>query len=261
MKILVTLIAVIALTVPAMAVDVTLTDNGGGSITIGYTGAAEDIAGVSMIVSLSGDGNLADCPDAVAAAPFNANIDYFNANLPAAIVLGDGCPIGAVGAAGLPAAGAQSFAISTGVLLDPPAGAAAAGGDIATIQLSGTGCTTVSLSEDIDRGGIVGVSTNALAASFPAGLEVCFGGCACKGDVSGSLGVPDGVVSTSDLSALIGVIAPAPGFSVTPVPAGMECMDLSGSLGVPDGTLSTSDLSALIGYIAPLPGFSGPCIP
>jgi hypothetical protein len=203
MKILVTLIAVIALAAPVFAqVDVNITDNGGGSFTISYANATEDIAGVSMIVTLSGgDGVLAGCGDATAAAPFNANIDYFNANLPAAIVLGTGCPIGAVGAAGLPAANATSFAISTGVLLDPPAGAPMAGGDIATIQLTCTSDTTVTLSEDLDRGGIVGVSTNALTASFPAATVVAcaVGGCAtCFGDLNG-----DSLITGADIQLLV----------------------------------------------------------
>jgi hypothetical protein len=104
----------------------------------------------------------------------------------------------------------------------------------------------------------VACDTASVPFSVPGGPTPC----ACKGDVSGPSGVPDGAVSTSDMSALLAIIAPAPGFSVTPVPAGKECLDLSGPSGpVPDGTLSTSDMSALLAHIAPLPGFTGPCIP
>ena len=261
-KILVTLIAVIALAAPVFAqVDVTITDNGGGSITIGYSGASEDLAGVSMIVTLSGgDGALADCADAVQNGPFNTAIDFYHTT-GGTPVLGDGCPVGAVGSPGLPTFPATSFAISTGVLLDPPGGAPAPSGDICTIQLSGTGCTTVTLMDDNDRGTIVGTSTNALAVSYPADLEVCFDGpCGCLGDSTGPLGVPDGLVSTSDMSDLLAIIGPAPGFTVTPVPAGKECLDNSGPAGVPDGTLSTSDMGAILAHIGPLPGFVGPCI-
>lgn len=84
--------------------------------------------------------------------------------------------------------------------------------------------------------------------------------CSCWGDISGPAAVPDTLVSTSDMSALLIYLMPLPGYS-GPVPPGMECMDISGPSGYPDGLLSTSDMSALLIYLMPLPGYSGPCMP
>lgn len=183
MRNLVTLIAVIALTaltaLPALAqtVDITLVDNGDGSFTIGYAGATEEISGVSMRVTLSGgDGELASCGDAVATDPdFNTHIDYWNTT-GGTPVLSVGCPVGDELVAGLPTFPATVFAISTGVLEDPPGGADAPSGTIATITLTGTTCTTVALDMDVaGRGGVVGTSGDELVATFPSTVDVCFG--------------------------------------------------------------------------------------
>jgi hypothetical protein len=152
-----------------------LTDNGGGSITIGYTGAAADISGVSMLVTINnGDGNLANPnADATGEGDFNTHIDYWH-SAGGTPVLGVGAPVGDALVAGMPVAGAQVFAISTGVLKDPPGGAAAAGSDIATIQLSGTGCSDVTLSLDTaGRGDVVDVNGDAEPLTFPATTQIC----------------------------------------------------------------------------------------
>lgn len=196
MKHCVTWITLLALTAPVFAqtINITLVDNGNGSFTIGYNTADDgfgpiDVAGVSLVMTLSGgNGVLEACGDAVAASPFNANIEYFYKLHPSTPVLGAGCPVGAVGGPGLPIFPATSFAISTGVLGTPaPAGAPAAGGDICTIQLVGTTETTVTLSADIDRGGIVGVGGVQLTPSFPLPTvficsSFCFPGATCGGN-------------------------------------------------------------------------------
>jgi len=179
MRNLVTLVAVIALAAPAFAqtVDITLTDDGGGVFTIGYANATDDISGVSMLVTLTvGNGTLAD-PNADAVAtdpPFNTHIDYWN-SVGGTPVLGVGAPVGDALVAGMPAFGSTTFAISTGVLEVPPGGAAAAGGDIATITMTGcTSDTTVTLSADIaGRGGIVDINGIELVpTNFPLALVV-----------------------------------------------------------------------------------------
>ena len=91
-------------------------------------------------------------------------------------------------------------------------------------------------------------------------VPTCVKDCSCYGDISGPTGVPDNLVSTSDMSALLIYLMPLPGF-IGPVPPGYECIDISGPAGYPDGLLSTSDMSALLIYLMPLPGFSGPCMP
>jgi hypothetical protein len=118
---------------------------------------------------------------------------------------------------------------------------------------SGDDDVTVSVAENDVRGGVVmenpdEVVTVDTSAELVAGasLVACEAPC-CYGDISGPVGVPDGIVSTSDMSALLIALSNAgPPYSITPVPAGMECMDVSGPVGVPDGAISTSDMSALL---------------
>jgi hypothetical protein len=117
---------------------------------------------------------------------------------------------------------------------------------------SGDDDVTVSVAENDVRGGVVMENPDEVVtvASSPLVAGGSLGDCeapCCWGDISGPVGVPDGVVSTSDMSALLIALSNAgPPYSITPVPAGMECMDVSGPVGVPDGAISTSDMSALL---------------
>lgn len=183
MRNLVTLVAVIALAVPAFAqtVDITVTDDGSGVFTISYANATDDISGVSMLVTLTvGDGALVDPnADGAGQGDFNTHIDYWNA-AGGTPVLGVGSPVGHATQAGMPPAGTQVFAISTGVLKDPPGGSAAAGGDIATITLGCSFDTTVTLSADTaGRGGIVDINGTELVPNFPAPLVIACGTVEC----------------------------------------------------------------------------------
>ena len=94
--------------------------------------------------------------------------------------------------------------------------------------------------------------------------------CACYGDVSGPSGVPDGVVSVSDLAAIVYLLAPyydgEIGTPPLPVyPSGWECADVSSPTGVPDEMISTSDLAAIVGHLGPYSGtsppYTAPCMP
>jgi hypothetical protein len=205
MKKLLTLIAVFALAaIPAVsqAVTLTVTDNGSGSVTISYAGASEGVVGVSMLVTLSsgdpnssGDAVLALPTDAVSTGDFDAHIDHWNSN-PGPVTLPDGNPVGDATAAGLPGASATSFAISTGRL----GTAGTTSGDIATLQLTGTTCTTVTLSADTAaRGGIVGASGATLTVASYGSVETCpvppadcWTGDAASRIVWESVGSPDG---------------------------------------------------------------------
>ena len=87
--------------------------------------------------------------------------------------------------------------------------------------------------------------------------------CACYGDVSGPSGVPDGLVSTSDLAAIVEFLAPydwtSPIYMVAvPLPSKWVCADVSGPSAVPDGFVSTSDLAAIVGYLGQYSGTSPP---
>jgi len=127
----------------------------------------------------------------------------------------------------------------------------------------------ISVAENAIRGGIVMedpdevVTVNLTGLSGVAIDNVCPTGCACWGDISGPAGVPDNLVSTSDLGLLLGTLGPVGSpYVICPVPAGLECMDISGPTGVPDGCLSTSDLGALLSYLGPIGSpYIAPCMP
>ena len=92
--------------------------------------------------------------------------------------------------------------------------------------------------------------------------------CWCYGDVSGPSGVPDELVSTSDLAAIVAFLGPHSGTSppyTVEVSLDWVCADVSGPAGVPDGMISTSDLAGIVGYLGPYSGtsppYTAPCMP
>jgi hypothetical protein len=133
-------------------------------------------------------------------------------------------------------------------------------GDLLTVTLSGSACITIT--ENGVLPGVLDEDNVDIDPNFWAGCCVD-AGCQCWGDISGPTGVPDNLVSTSDLGLLMSTLGPVGSpYIIDPTPAGLECMDLSGPLGCPDGKLSTSDLGALMSYLGPLGSpYIGPCMP
>jgi len=136
---------------------------------------------------------------------------------------------------------------------------------------------TVILAQNAIRGGVVMEDTTQTFSPSYVTLEGCTVSCEvvppciCYGDVSSPTGpgVPDGLVSTSDLAYLVGFLGPYSGTSppyTVAVPPGWECADVSSPTGpgVPDGFISTSDLAYIVGYLGPYSGtsppYTAPCI-
>ena len=200
---------------------------------------------------------------------YNVNIDhvYDNRDLYVSEAdLGQGTKVANIDGPGVATLPADAIVISTGILgADPGTGPLSLG----TVELSDN---DVCLSLNDLRGGLVAADSTQVSPVFVGGLGACgadgvlYPGidCPCLGDISGPLGVPDGIVSTSDLAALIECLSKAgPPFIIDPIPDDKICMDVAGPAAPgPDGILSTSDLSVFILYLSSLgPPFQGPCIP
>ena len=269
------LLAVVALTAPAMAA-VNVWIEADGTVMMEATDSDTLPVGLALEVDANDGGDGEQVADFVSDnSVYNANIDdaFSNpGNYNDENDLGQGTKAATIDAPGVASLPADAIAISTGILgADPGTGPLALG----QIVLS-SGAGDVCLSVNDLRGGLVAADGSAITPVFTNGTGACGAAgelysitgdvCDCLGDISspGGPDIRDGIVSTSDLSNLIGILSAvgAP-FIVDPIPAGKECMDLAGPSGPgADGVLSTSDLSAIIGYLSSLGApFSGPCIP
>jgi hypothetical protein len=231
--------AVCAMATCTFAGDLTLSaeGDGAGNVAISYTSTGDPPVGVSAVVNVS-SGNATLGSGSSASGCFNINIDWFNSNIDEADPLGMGEPVGDADGPGSPGAGATSFAISTGSLDDQAD--CPSDGDIATIVLDcGDGESTLDISEDALRGGIVDNQGNAMNVTYPGPVAVCSGGggCACKGDANG-----DGTVNTVDFQTLLIALGNAgPPYSIDPVPDNLVCADATGV-----GKLDTVDFQTLL---------------
>ena len=114
---------------------------------------------------------------------------------------------------------------------------------------------------DDSRGGFVDRFGQALTSDLPLDvIGTLLGPCDCLGDISGPTAVRDGVVSSSDLVALIGILSDEADLVVEVLTGHLPCMDLSGPQQQRDGKLSSSDLAFLIDYISSAAVLPAPCI-
>jgi len=263
MKTLVTLVAIIALTVPCFAGDATIDVASDGTVSLSFTGDAP--VGIGLICdATSGVAYINGVANS--AGIFNVNIDYAHTaetGTPGSYNIGDGHPAADSAGAGVATLPAKVVALSVGEL---DAADATSPVEIGVIDMD---AGPVCVSSDPLRGGIVDINGAAMTITndgdcFEVGASTT---CACRGDIaaSDSSANPDGKVDLGDFNAFLATLgAAAPTFSITPVPAGLECADLGSSSSVPgaDGTIDLGDfnlfLAALGGYA---PTFSGPCIP
>lgn len=166
-------------TLASGTVDFTLSSPSAGLVTIGYqAGAGEEIRGIALNVFLS-DGATINPSDSFISVfpPFNTFIDYaftIESEAPGAYVIGDGHPFALIDQAGAIKGPVSDFSISMGIL-DPTGnqGAAPAVVDnLITFRIfdGGAGYSTVQISADLLRGGVVG--DNIYDYSFPAPLYV-----------------------------------------------------------------------------------------
>ncbi|MCF7954948.1 MAG: hypothetical protein K9M75_04010 [Phycisphaerae bacterium] len=263
MKKLVLTMLVVALAIPAMAADISLTDNGDGTGTIVLTTAAgENVRGLAIVVESANPITAVAKGDAV----FNVFMDAAyeaEAITPGSYAIGDGEPVADPDAKGTIALGGTRISLCMGALDETGNQAAVPAGtiDVATIT---TACGEVTITADALRGGIVG---DAVVAGTIAGGPVCDGPTPCVGDGNGS-----GVVDTSDLGDMVALLSANPcdidgwpgscenygycEYKVTAV--GNEVFDMNG-----DGMVDTSDLGDLVALLSANPtdidGWPGSC--
>ena len=276
MKMLITLIAVLALTAPVFAGDLTLTatDNGDGTLTVGYSGYTGDApVGLALIVDSTGDGQTQSAVGSVVPCDsfFDVYIDYYNSN-PGAINDNTFCDDGAHPAADPAAAGvatlpADVVSLSMGELDE--LNDAPASGTLAVVDFGGAASGTIS--GDTLRGCVVDILGNEMTVNGGAcgALSLAFtvtdGPVCCRGDVADGLGLPgtNTLVDFGDINLVVGTIAPL-GFSTTIVAhPELTCGDVANGLGLPapigsHGIIDFGDINYMVGTIAPL-GFSTPC--
>jgi len=141
---------------------------------------------------------------------------------------------------------------------------------LAEITIQGCGDANVVVTENAIRGGVVMEDPDeVVTVNLPADVELTLecAGCSCYGDIADSNGVAgniDGIVDIGDFNVFLMALGVAPGYTITPVPAGMECADLSNSDGTvlgPDGTLDIGDFNVFLMHLANYaPSYSAPCI-
>lgn len=264
MKKMILLLAIMLMASPALAaVNITVTDAGDNSgwATIAYAEGETDFVRAFALDITATDANIVEI-DSVSADywVFPGTIDINDEGL----VEDQGSPVAPSSYPGtLGGLDTNGITIEMGALfeagVEPEPGAT---GTLLRIRVDKT--SEVCVAENSIRGGVVmkDPSADPTVNVECQTVTVGPGGCVCKGDVSGPMGVPDGLVSTSDMGVLLGIIGPVGAPYIAAIPPGMECLDLSGPMGVPDGLLSTSDMGVILGHIGPIgPPYIGPCIP
>jgi len=241
MKKLILALMVIGIAIPALAVDISLVDNGNGTATIQYTAVAgEVVRGLALII----EPNEADITAVSGINPeFNVNLDAAYMN-PGAYVIGTtGTPVANPDAAGEISLPASKISLCLGVV-DQGGFQAGASDDgtysIATISV----CGGVAITEDTLRGGIVG--DNVSVGTIEGGSVDC-GTTVCKGDTDN-----DNNIDIDDLVELTGFLHPAYSTTVpykyvcTGIPEGKEAYDADA-----DGDITIGDLVEITGFLHP----------
>jgi hypothetical protein len=271
MKTLVTLIAVLALTAPVFAGDITLgVDATTGTVQITAINGTPPVA-LGLIVDAAGGSTADSVVDVVAVDSFfDVYIDWYNAN-PDAIddedFSDDGGNSGADPDNAGPLTTGGVIALSQGELDDAnDADDMALPIALAQIVLDGDGTGDICITPDPLRGGIVDVDGNPVTITNDGECFSIAPGCACRGDIADDLGTypaPNTIVDFGDISALITQVVTGGG-SITPVPNDLLCGDIADDLGVPvqggNGVADFGDVSALISAVVAAGG-SSPCLP
>jgi hypothetical protein len=227
MKKVLAILVVLALCVPAMAATVDIAIDG-DEATITVTAAA-NIVGLALDIDIA-DGDVTSAT--VDTATFNIFMDAaHDLEATTGYNYGDGTAIANQDIVGELALPAQNIAISVGALN----GAATPGADgsaVVVITVVADGAS-ITVSENNLRGGIIladgtgeDIDGGSVSADFEGGEVVCVG------DITEDYLSGTALINGLDLSALVVYLTPhAPGYAVSPIPAGDEKYDVSG-----DGT-------------------------
>lgn len=256
-KILVSLL-ILVLCAPAMAATVDIADNydGTAAITVTAEGSA-NIVGLALDIEVAGLGNVTAA--VVSTATFNIfpdaayilETDEISPGVPddsTNYAYGDGTCIAQIDAAGEVGI-SNYFCVSVGAL-NGESTAGATGSASVEIVVTVDGYTTIWVSENALRGGIILADGTGEDITNGVGGVVTsdIGGHSHNGDFN-----EDGFIDARDLSALVYYLTPyAPGYSVSPVPAGDEKYDMNC-----DNIINALDLSALVAFLTPYaPGYA-----
>jgi len=154
MKKALVILVVLALCVPAMAATVTITDNLDGTGTITVDAVGGNIVGLGLDIDVTVGGNITAA--VVDTATFNIHMDAahdMEEGTPGSYGYGDGTPIANQDAVG-EAAVSANFAVSVGAL-NGESTAGATGSASVSITVTVDGDTTIEVSENALRNGIV----------------------------------------------------------------------------------------------------------
>ena len=244
MRKVVLLLVAVLLAAPAMAVvEISATDNGDSTVTIGYNCTEGELPrGIALAIARTDGDAVAE--SAVVDPVYNTFIDWAYSNLEGYDV-GMGHPFADPTAAGVATLPAADFSLCMGVL-DQGGNQAAGPGSLAnlvTITFSGTS-GTFSLDVDNLRGGVVGsqLEVSILTPRFTVGGVAC----TCNGDANDSNNI-----SVGDLSTIVSFLSPdyagtTPPYTCDPTPAGYECYDAN-----QDNKISVGDLSYIVSFLSP----------
>lgn len=248
-KLIVILVALIA--TPAFALTVSCTDLGDGVVQISYAGADINNLPVAFALSVSVDAGTIDTlvADSYVIGECNAvtqGYGIFPGTIDIVALTGAvtsyGTPVAPVTAPDAPGQlGSASIILEMGALWEAGNETAVSG---PLCQLIVSESCTVTLDDDLFRGGVVTEDSNSVDVGSSCGITVSAGGCAtCPGDME-----PDGWVTTNDLALMLSNLATAPGnyYQIAP---GQECHDME-----PDGWATTNDLAILLSALATAPG-------
>jgi len=235
MKKLVLTMLVVALAIPAMAADISITADGVIQLT---SVEGENVRGLAIVVESAEPITAVAKGDAVFNVFMDAAYEAETAT-PGSYVIGAGEPVADPDAKGTIALGGTKISLCMGALdetgnqLAVPAGTI----DVATITV----CGEVTITADALRGGIVGDAV--VEGTIAGGTVVCGG--PCVGDVDGN-----NYIYTDDLAALVEYLT---GFAseyyycAGEDPRFNSKMDVNG-----DGIIYTDDLSKMVEILTAL---------
>jgi len=266
---------VLCLALPALAtVTITAVDQGGGVVAINYAVSdANLVRAFALDISVTGGAKIMTLVAAsyktngastAASKGYGIYPGTIDINSTTGVVNAYGTPVAPAadpGAAG--ALGSAAITLELGSVYKGDANKPATSGTLCKLTVDKT--TTICAVLNATRGGIVMEKTTLTpTVNLFCNVAITVSGCACWGDIYGPSGVPDGKVSTSDMSKLLGLIAPYKSVGyIRPTDPQYVCMDIYGPSGKVDGKLSTSDMSKLLSYLAPYKsvGYVRPCLP
>ncbi len=173
MKKLLSLMAILAFVVPAMALDITVDDSVSGQVTIGYDATADGVAPCAFALDIVSQGGTLTAATAVDAS-YNVFIDAASDEVAGnGYTIGEGTAWAAIASAGQVDPLAGDFCYSAAYLEDATNTAPALTGDLMVLEGSGD----FQIVANAVRGGVVkaDATTPAMATNLPVSFTISAG--------------------------------------------------------------------------------------